>query len=47
MVQLAFQVLGTYMLVDHSLSRVAKGAMGALVGEGPEAPEIYGKVPGL
>jgi nitrite reductase (NO-forming) len=47
MVQLTFQVPGTYMLVDHSLSRVAKGAVGALIVEGPEAPEIYGKVPGL
>jgi nitrite reductase (NO-forming) len=46
-VELTFQVPGTYMLVDHSLSRVMKGAVGAVVVEGAEAPEVYGKVPGM
>jgi nitrite reductase (NO-forming) len=46
-VELTFQVHGTYMLVGHSLSRVMKGAVGAVVVEGAEAPEVYGKVPGM
>jgi nitrite reductase (NO-forming) len=45
MAELTFQVPSTYMLVDHSLIRVMKGTVGALVVEGPEAPEVYGKVP--
>jgi nitrite reductase (NO-forming) len=31
----------TYLLVDHSIFRVAKGALGALVVEGPENPEVF------
>jgi nitrite reductase (NO-forming) len=46
-VELTFQVPGTYMLVDHSLSRVVKGAVGAVIVEGPEAPDTYGKLPGM
>ncbi len=45
--ELTFQVPGTYMLVHHSSSRVVKGAVGAMVVEGSEAPDIYGKLPGM
>jgi nitrite reductase (NO-forming) len=31
----------TYLLVDHSIFRVAKGALGALVVEGPEDPTVF------
>lgn len=34
-------VPGTYVLVDHSLSRLFKGAAGHLVVSGPEAPYIF------
>jgi nitrite reductase (NO-forming) len=46
-VELTFQVPGTYTLVDHSLSRVVKGAVGSVVVEGPEAPDVYGGLPGM
>lgn len=32
---------GTYILVDHSLGRMTKGAVGMLEVEGPANPEIY------
>lgn len=35
------EVPGSYTLVDHSIFRIEKGAVGALVVEGPEAPEVY------
>jgi nitrite reductase (NO-forming) len=35
------QVPGTYMLVDHALSRAARGLIGQLVVEGEEQPEIF------
>jgi nitrite reductase (NO-forming) len=36
------EVPGEYLLVDHAISRVFnKGALGALVVEGPENPEIF------
>jgi nitrite reductase (NO-forming) len=35
------EVPGTYMLVDHALSRAARGLIGQLVVEGDEAPEIF------
>jgi len=31
---------GTYLLVDHSLSRLDKGCVGLLKAEGDEHPEI-------
>lgn len=35
-------VPGTYILVDHSLFRAMhKGAMGTIIAEGPDAPEIF------
>ncbi|HXH12426.1 MAG TPA: copper-containing nitrite reductase [Alphaproteobacteria bacterium] len=46
-VEVTFQVPGTYLLVDHSLSRLVRGAVGELVVEGADAAEIYGKVPGM
>ena len=41
MVEFDLQVPGTYVIVDHALSRLDKGAVGLLVVEGPEQPEIY------
>ena len=35
---------GTYLLVDHSLSRLFKGAVGQIVATGPEKPEVFGPV---
>jgi len=46
-VELTVDVPGTYLLVDHSLSRLVRGAVGALEVEGPEAPEIYQKLPAM
>ena len=41
MVEFALQVPATYLLVDHALSRLTKGAAGHLVVEGPEDPDIF------
>jgi nitrite reductase (NO-forming) len=38
-------VPGTYLLVDHAIFRVAKGAAGALVVTGAHKPEIYSPEP--
>jgi nitrite reductase (NO-forming) len=38
-------VPGTYLLVDHSLSRLFKGAVGQMVATGPENPQIFGPLP--
>jgi nitrite reductase (NO-forming) len=35
------EVPGTYMLVDHALSRAARGLIGQLVVDGEEQPEIF------
>lgn len=35
------QVPGDYTLVDHSIFRIEKGAVGTLHVEGPENPEVY------
>ncbi len=35
------EVPGTYMLVDHALSRAARGLIGQLVVEGEEQPQIF------
>jgi nitrite reductase (NO-forming) len=40
-VEFKVDVPGKYVLVDHSLGRSAKGAVGNLVVEGPENPEIF------
>ncbi|MGR9088153.1 MAG: multicopper oxidase domain-containing protein [Gammaproteobacteria bacterium] len=42
MIEFTAQVPGTYLLVDHSLTRAFdKGALAELVVEGPERPELY------
>jgi nitrite reductase (NO-forming) len=44
MVEFEVQVPGTYLLVDHSLTRtIQKGSLGVLVVSGPESPELYGE----
>ena len=35
------EVPGTYVLVDHALSRAARGLIGQLVVEGEENPEVF------
>lgn len=40
-VDLKVDVPGTYMLVDHALSRAARGLVGQLVVEGEAQPEIF------
>lgn len=35
------EVPGTYMLVDHALSRAARGLIGQLVVDGPAQPDIF------
>lgn len=45
MIEFAFDVPGTYILVDHAISRaVDKGALGTIVVEGNEQPELFSKV---
>lgn len=39
------EVPGTYLLVDHALTRaIDRGALGELIVEGAARPEIYKKV---
>jgi nitrite reductase (NO-forming) len=40
-VDFRLEVPGTYILVDHSLSRLQKGAAGFLEVEGPANPEVF------
>ena len=40
-VEFKVEVPGAYTLVDHSIFRVAKGAIGQLVVEGPENPGVF------
>lgn len=42
MVEFKIDVPGTYLIVDHSLSRLFKGAVGQIVATGPEDPTLYG-----
>jgi nitrite reductase (NO-forming) len=44
MVEFNLEVPGKYVLVDHALSRVDRGAVGILEVEGPEQPEIFRKI---
>jgi nitrite reductase (NO-forming) len=44
MVEFDVQVPGTYIIVDHALSRLTKGAAGHLVVEGDPDPEIFSQV---
>ncbi|TLY25356.1 MAG: nitrite reductase, copper-containing [Nitrospirae bacterium] len=41
MAEFKVEVPGTYINVDHSIFRIAKGAVGLLKVEGPEQPDIY------
>ena len=41
MVELELEVPGTYVMVDHSLGRVTKGAAGQIVVEGEENPDVF------
>jgi len=41
MVDMKLDVPGQYVLVDHALSRVAKGLSGSLIVTGPSNPDIY------
>ncbi len=40
-VELRVNAPGTYLLVDHSIFRIDKGAVGELVATGPQVPEIF------
>lgn len=44
MVEFPVPVPGTYILVDHALARLERGAFAALRVEGPENPEVYKKI---
>jgi len=41
MVEFKLEVPGTFVLVDHALSRVQKGLIGFLQVEGPENPDVF------
>ncbi|MGE5766276.1 MAG: copper-containing nitrite reductase [Bacteroidota bacterium] len=41
-----FEVPGTYVLVDHALSRVEKGLAAYIEVEGPANPEVFRELPG-
>ncbi|MDR7481282.1 MAG: copper-containing nitrite reductase [Armatimonadota bacterium] len=40
-VEFRVEVPGTYLLVDHSIFRIDKGAVGQLVVSGPAAPQVF------
>jgi len=44
-VELGLEVPGTYLLVDHALSRMQRGLVGNLIVEGPENPDIFNGTP--
>lgn len=44
-VELALQVPGRYILVDHALARLQRGLAGYLLVEGPDAPDIFNGTP--
>lgn len=41
MVEFKLEVPGTFILVDHALSRMEKGLVGHLIVEGEPQPDIY------
>ncbi|MSQ41041.1 MAG: hypothetical protein EXR55_05170 [Dehalococcoidia bacterium] len=43
-VEFKLHVPGTYILVDHAIARIERGALATIVVEGAEAPDIYQKV---
>ncbi len=40
-VEMTFEVPGEYTLVDHSIFRTDKGAVGTIIADGPPRPDIY------
>jgi nitrite reductase (NO-forming) len=44
MVEFKVEVPGSYTLVDHSLSRLLRGAAGQLVVEGKDNPEVFQEI---
>lgn len=40
-VEMKLEVPGEYLLVDHALSRVARGLIGKMIVTGPEQPELF------
>lgn len=44
-VEFGLEVPGTYLLVDHALSRMQRGLVGYLIAEGPENPAIFNGTP--
>ena len=44
MVELTSPVPGTFTIVDHSLSRLEKGAAGQLVSAGPANPDVFSQI---
>ena len=45
MVEFTLEVPGNYVLVDHALTRIERGAWGVLSVEGQEQPELYAQTP--
>lgn len=45
-VEFKIDVPGNYLLVDHSIFRVAKGAVGIIAADGKDNPDIFKKVKG-
>jgi nitrite reductase (NO-forming) len=45
MVELRLDVPGAYMIEDHHITRLERGAWAHFVVEGPEQPGIFGRVP--
>jgi nitrite reductase (NO-forming) len=43
-VEFKLQVPGTYVLVDHSLGRLEKGAAAQIQVEGPDNPEVFNPI---
>ena len=44
MTEFKIDMPSAYLITDHSLSRLFKGAVGEIVATGPPNPEIYGPV---
>ncbi|MFZ0495779.1 MAG: copper-containing nitrite reductase [Methylocella sp.] len=40
-IELSLPVPGRFLLVDHAFTRMERGLAGALIADGPEAPEIF------
>ena len=44
-VDFKIDVPGTYVLVDHALSRLERGAAGLIIADGEDDPEIFSTIP--